>query len=103
MLNPVSSKHPSKWIWPIDLIRYDRTPEFIGREQDALASFAKTHQDRAVVVARAEQQGQLTRLIQPLRDNLAIMESEERLKINTLHLYLRMCVALSRPGNMRYS
>jgi integrase len=85
------------WQWPIDLTRYDRTPEFIGREQDALASFAKTHQDRAVVVARAEQQGHLTRLIQPVRDALATMESEERLKINTLHLYLRMCARDGRP------
>ena len=85
------------WQWPIDLTRYDRTPEFMGREQDELASFAKTHQDRAVVVARAEQQGHLTRLIQPVRDALATMESEERLKTNTLHLYLRMCARDGRP------
>ncbi len=85
------------WRWPIDLTRYDRTPEFIEGEQDALASFAKTHQDRAVVVARAEQQGQLARLIRPFRDALAAMEGEERLKINTLHLYLRMCARDGRP------
>ena len=85
------------WCWPIDLTRYDRTPAFIEGEQDALTSFAKTHQDRAVVLARAERQGQLTRLIQPLRDALAVMESEERLKINTLHLYLRMCARDGRP------
>ncbi len=95
--DPLSPEHPSRWIWPIDVSRYDRTPELIEAERDALTFFTRTHQDRAIVVARAEQQGQLARLIRPLRDALAVMESEERLKINTLHLYLRMCARDGRP------
>src|SRR5215467_5638352 len=95
--DPLSPAHPSRWRWPNDVTRYDRTPELIEAERDALTFFSRTHQDRAVVVARAEQQGQLARLIRPLRDALVVMESEERLKINTLHLYLRMCARDGRP------
>lgn len=95
--DPLSPEHSSRWRWPIDVTRYDRTPELIEAERDTLTVFTRTYQDRAVVVARAEQQGQLARLIGPLRDALAVMESEERLKINTLHLYLRMCARDGRP------
>jgi hypothetical protein len=95
--DPLAPEHPSRWRWPIDVTRYDRTPELIEAEPEALTLFTRTYQDRAVVVARAEQQGQLARLIGPLRDALAVMESEERLKINTLHLYLRMCARDGRP------
>ena len=79
------------WRWPIDMTRYDRTLELTEAEREALMLFVKPPRDRAVVVARAEQQGRLARLIGPLRDALGVMEGEERLKTNTLYLYLRMC------------
>jgi hypothetical protein len=79
------------WRWPIHVTRYDRSPELTNVEQEALRLFVKPPRDRAVVLARAEQQGTLARLIQPLQDALGALEGEERLKTNTLYLYLRMC------------
>jgi hypothetical protein len=79
------------WRWPIDVACYDRAPELIEVEREALQLFLKPPRDRAVVVERASQQGRLARLMEPLRDALNVLEGEERHKINTLYLYLCMC------------
>ncbi len=87
----------SRWIWPLDLSRYDRTPLLTLSEQEALVAFTWLRHDRAVIVATAYQQGELARLMQPLRDALAAMEGEERLKVYSTHLLLRMCARENRP------
>jgi integrase len=92
----LSTSPDCSWRWTIDLTRYDRSLELNEVEQEALMLFVKPPRDRAAVVARAEQQGKLARLIGPLRDALTVMEGEERLKTNTLYLYLRMCARDSR-------
>ena len=91
-LSPDRSFH-----WPIDVTRYDRTPELSSAEREALKLFVKPPRDRALVVESACQQGHLARLIGSLQDALAVVEGEERLKTNTLYLYLRMCARDGRP------
>ena len=79
------------WMWPLDETRYDRTPLLTTAEQEAIAVFSRQPRDRAVVVATAYQQGTLIRLLEPLHDALTIIHTEERLKIHSLYLVLRMC------------
>src|SRR5260221_3597460 len=87
-----------QWLWPLDVTRYDQTPTLSQADQAALARFAHKPRDRAVVVAEAEQQGTLARLIEPLRDAFAMMEGgEERLKTHSLYLLLRVCAQDNRP------
>jgi integrase len=86
----------SGWRWPIDVTRYDRTPELTATEREALLLFVKPPRDRAVVVEKAQQQGRLARLMQPLRDALNVLEGEERLKIHSLYLLLRLCANFGR-------
>lgn len=87
-----------QWVWPLDVTRYDQTPTLSQAEQAALARFAHKPRDRAVVVAEAEQQGTLARLIEPLRDAFAMMEGgEERLKTHSIYLLLRVCAHDNRP------
>src|SRR5260370_30816337 len=81
----------TSWVWPLDETRYDRTPIFTSAEREALASFVRRPRDRTVVVAMAEQQGTLARLLDPLRDALAVIQGAERLKMHRLYLSLRMC------------
>jgi hypothetical protein len=33
MRNPLSSEHSSRWVWPMDLTHYDRTPELTEAER----------------------------------------------------------------------
>jgi hypothetical protein len=93
-ISPSSSR---QWMWPLDVTRYDRTLALSQDEREALMLFVKQPRDRATVVAKAEQQGKLARLIHPLRDALAVMEGEERLKIHSTYLFLRMCARDGRP------
>ena len=93
---PLSPEHPSRWRWLIDVTRYDRTPELTETEREALMLFVKPPRDRAAVVQRAREQGQLARLINPLQDALNVLEGEERLKIHTLYLFLRLCGSSGR-------
>ncbi|MGZ3645785.1 MAG: hypothetical protein ACXVCM_18260 [Ktedonobacteraceae bacterium] len=87
-----------QWEWPIDVTCYDQTPTLSREEQEALTCFVQKPRDRAVVVAIAEQQGTLARLIQPLRDAFAVMEGgEERLKTYSIFLLLRVCAYDNRP------
>ena len=88
---------PTTWVWPLDVTCYDRTPTLSQDEREALMLFVKQPRDRTAVVAKAEQQGKLIRLILPLRDALAVMEGEERLKIHSTYLFLRMCARDGRP------
>jgi hypothetical protein len=88
---------PNPWVWPLDETRYDRTPLFTSAEQTALAAFVQRPRDRTVVVARAEQQGTLARLLAPLQDALAVTRGEERFKVHSLYLLLRMCARDGRP------
>ena len=96
-MNTTEEKHhanlsPTKpWVWPLDVTRYDRTPTLSQDEREALLLFVKSPRDRALVVTRAEEAGRVARLISPLRDALAVMEGEERLKVHTVYLYLRLC------------
>src|SRR5690348_16627303 len=83
--------------WPLDLSRYDRTPTLSPEERQALAAFALPRQDRAVVIATAEQQGKLARLLFPARDALAVLEGDALLKTYSLHLLLRMCTREGQP------
>ena len=85
------------WMWPLDETRYDRTPLLTTTEQEAIAVFARQPRDRAVVVASAYQQGTLIRLLEPLHDALTVIHTEERLKIHSLYLVLRMCARDGRP------
>jgi len=85
----VSSTNP--WVWPLDETRYDRTPIFTSAEQETLAAFVQRPRDRMVVVAMAEQQGTLARFLDPLCDALAVTQGEERFKIHSMYLFLRMC------------
>src|SRR6266568_2906598 len=87
----------SRWVWPLDLNQYDRTPMLSLEEQEALVAFTRLRCDRAVIVAEALQQGKLARLMQPVRDALAVMEGEEQHKIYSTHLLLRMCARDGRP------
>ncbi len=87
----------TSWVWPLDETRYDRTPLLTKAEQEAVAAFTRKPRDRAVVVASAYQQGTLVRLLDPLRDALAVLHAEERLKIHSLYLVLRMCARDGRP------
>jgi integrase len=89
----LSREHPSRWRWPIDVTRYDRTPKLTETEREALTRFVKPPRDRAAVVEKAREQGQLARLINPLQDALNALEGEERLKIHTLYLLLRLCAS----------
>ena len=93
-MSPNSSR---QWMWPLDVTRYDRTPALSQDEREALMLFVKQPRDRAAVVAKAEQQGKLARLIHPLRAALAVMEGEERLKMHSTYLFLRMCARDGRP------
>jgi hypothetical protein len=85
------------WVWPLDETRYDRTPILTSAEQEALASFVQRPRDRAVVVASACQQGILARLLDPVRDALAVTQGEERFKVHSTYLFLRMCARDGRP------
>src|SRR5260221_1219496 len=102
-MNSIGDKHnttassTNPWVWPLDVMRYDRTPVLTKAEQEALAPFGQRPRDRSVVVAEACQQGTLARLIDPLRDALAVTQGEERLKIHSLYLFLRMCARNGRP------
>ncbi|TME07409.1 MAG: hypothetical protein E6I80_11670 [Chloroflexi bacterium] len=91
----VSSTNP--WVWPLDETRYDRTPIFTSAEQETLAAFVQRPRDRMVVVAMAEQQGTLARFLDPLCDALAVTQGEERFKIHSMYLFLRMCARDGRP------
>jgi integrase len=86
-----------QWIWPLDVSRYDRTPLLSQQEQRAVAVFAQRPRDRAAVVAEACQQGTLARLLEPLRDALAVTHGEERFKVHSTYLFLRMCARDGRP------
>src|SRR6266496_3339185 len=81
----------NQWIWPLDVSSYDRTSILSQEEQKALASFVQRPRDRAAVVAEACQQGMLTRLLDPLRDALTVTNGEERFKVHSTYLFLRMC------------
>jgi integrase len=85
------------WAWPLDETRYDRAPTLTRAEQEALAAFVQRPRDRMGVVAMAEQQGTLARLLGPLRDALAVIQGEERFKIHSTYLFLRMCARDGRP------
>jgi hypothetical protein len=87
----------SRWVWPLDLNQYDRAPMLSLSEQEALVAFSRLRCDRAVVVTEALQQGKLARLMQPIRDALAVIEGEEQHKIYSTHLLLRMCARDGRP------
>jgi len=86
-----------QWSWPLDMSRYDRTPLLSQQEQRAVAVFAQRPRDRAAVVAEACQQGTLARLLEPLRDALAVTNGEERFKVHSIYLFLRMCARDGRP------
>lgn len=102
-MNSSNEKHnqiasaTNPWVWPLDETRYDRTPILTQEEQEALASFVQRPRDRAIAVAMASQQGILARLLDPLRDALAVMQGEERFKIHSTYLFLRMCARDGRP------
>src|SRR5258708_38757579 len=81
----------SQWVWPLDTTHYDRTPILTQEEQKALASFVRRPRDRAVIVVEASLQGTLARLLDPLRDALSVTNGEERFKIHSTYLFLRMC------------
>lgn len=83
--------------WPLDITRYDRTAILTLAEREALAVFVRKPRDRAVVVATAEREGTLTRLLRPLRDALAALPADERTRIHSVHLFLRMCARDGRP------
>src|SRR5260370_17637014 len=74
----------TSWVWPLDETRYDRTPIFTSAEREALASFVRRPRDRTVVVAMAEQQETLARLLAPLRDTLPLFQAQHRFNIRTL-------------------
>jgi hypothetical protein len=84
-LSPDRSFH-----WPIDVTRYDRTPELSSAEREALKLFVKPPRDRAIVVERACQQGHFARLPGQLQDALAVVEGEERLTAleELIHLHV---------------
>jgi integrase len=86
-----------QWNWPLDVSCYDRTPLLSQEEQRAVALFAQRPRDRALVVAKACQQGTLARLLEPLRDALAVTHGEERFKAHSTYLVLRMCARDGRP------
>ncbi len=86
-----------QWSWPLDVSRYDRTPLLSQQEQRAVAVFAQRPRDRAAVVAEACRQGTLARLLEPLRDALAVTHGEERFKVHSTYLVLRKCARDGRP------
>ena len=88
---------PSPWIWPLDVSHYDQAPILTKAEQEALAAFVQRPRDRAVVVAGACRRGALVRLLDPLRDALAVTHGEERFRVHSTYLFLRMCARDGRP------
>jgi len=92
------SHHESNYgTWSLDLNQYDRTPTFSLVELEALVAFTKLRCDRVVIVDQAHMQGSLARLMQPVRDALALVEGEEQHKMYCTHLLLRMCARDGRP------
>jgi len=85
------------WAWPLDLDGYDRTPILSHVERKALPTFLLPRRDRAQVVRTAEQQGELTRLMQPLSDAFSVIEGDQQAKISSIHLLLRVCAREGRP------
>ncbi len=92
---PVGLAH--QWQWPLDVTRYDRTTTLSEPELRALACFGGEPQDRADLSMPTDTHLVLARLIAPLRDAVAVVEGEERMKIHSIRFLLSMCEREGRP------
>jgi integrase len=81
-----------QWTWPLDVTCYDREPTFSPVEQQALLPFLEmkhlTQEDMRKTLAGGDS---LERMVRPLRDVFAVMESEQDNKDRALVLLLRTC------------
>lgn len=82
----------SAWVWPIDPMQYDQTPRLSFDETQDLTLFTNPKRlHRAYVLAQAERTAVLDRLLRPLRDVFAVIDSAETDKLNGMYLLLRAC------------
>lgn len=86
-----------QWAWPLDVTCYDREPTFSPEEQQALLLFLKmkhiTQEDVLKILVGVTT---LERIVRPLRDAFAVIESEQENKDRAMGLLLRTCAREGR-------
>src|SRR6266699_473564 len=88
---------PKKWIWPLDVTRYNREPLFSMLEQQELRSFLDLkHFTQEAMRKTFTRMHHLERLVRPLRDVFAIIEGGQANKDRAMGLLLRTCAREER-------
>lgn len=88
----LSPSNLTSWQWPLDLTQYERTGSLSQVEKQSLFTlFENKTLTRPELVAAAEQQPELRRLLQPLKEVFTVMDANPAYKPTALSLLLRNC------------